>query len=264
MAPTPYYHHVELLAADLSLDGAYGIAPWLAVEARLVLRVVDTTPTYFEQDGTPKLVPDDIHHHDETLVGPGDPWVMARFGGSFGKLVTAARLGLSLPLGSTAPDPYALGAEGKWHEHTQLGTGTVVPIAGLGLSYTTGPVDLSLSALGLFSFSANEHGYRAPARYFVGIRGDVPLLDRRLSPFATVDVAHETDEIWNGAPGLEGSSRRTDLLVGGGLAWEFAPKWRLELGVRGRVLKLSSAPGFDSPGVAQVALSTSVDRLAPR
>jgi hypothetical protein len=255
---------VELVAADVSLDGAYGIAPWLAVEARFVLRVVDTTPTYFELDRTPKQVPNDIHHHDETLVGPGDPWLMARFGGSFGKLVTAARFGLSLPLGSTAPDPYALGAQGKWHEHTQLGTGTVVPIVGLGLSYPAGPVDLSLSALGLFSVYANGYGYRAPARYFAGIRADVPLFARRLSPFVTVDLAHETDEIWHGALGLEGSSRRTDLLVGGGFSWEFAPKWRLELGVRGRVLKLSSAPGFDSPGVAQLAVSTSLDKLGFR
>lgn len=254
---------MELVAADVSLDGAYGIAPWLAVEARLVLRVVDTTPTYFEQDGTPKQVPDDIHHHDETLVGPGDPWVMARFGGAFGELVTAARLGLSLPLGSTTPDPYALGAEGKWHEHTQLGTGTVVPIAGLGLSYPVGPVDLSLSALGLFSVYSGQYGYRAPARYFAGLRGDVPFLSRRLVPFVTVDVTHETDEIWNGAPGLEGSTRRTDLLVGGGLGWEFAPSWRLEVGARARVFKLSSAPGFDSPGVLQLALSTSLDKLGP-
>ena len=56
---------------------------------------------------------------------------------------------------------------------------------------------------------------------------------------------------------------RTDLLVGGGLGWEFAPSWRLEIGARARVLKLSSAPGFDSPGVLQLALSTSLDKLAP-
>lgn len=248
----------------MSLDGSYGVLPWLAVEARLVLRVVDTTPTYFEQDGTPKLVPNDIHHHDETLVGPGDPWLVARFGGRFGKLATAARLGVSFPLGSTAPDPYALGYEGKWHEHTQLGTGTFVPIAGLGLSYDTGLVDLSLSFLGLFSVYENEHGYRAPARYFVGARAGLPLLDRRLTPFVTVDVAHETDEIWHGAPGLEGATRRTDLLVGAGLAWEFVPDWTLEVGARGRVLKLSTSPGFDSPGLVQLALSTHFDTLGRR
>jgi len=252
------------VASDVSLDGSYGVTPWLAVEARLVLRVVDTTPTYFEQDGTPKLVPNDIHHHDETLVGPGDPWLSVRLGGSFGKLTTAARFGLSLPLGTTSPDPYALGAQGKWHEHTQLGTGTVLPIVGLGLSYDTGLVDLSLSALGLFSLYENEHGYRAPARYFAGFRAGLPLLDRRLTPFATLDMAHETDEIWHGAIGDEGSTRRTDLLVGAGLSFEFVRDWSLEASARGRVLKLSDAPGFDSPGVVQLALSTHIDGLRPK
>lgn len=259
--PTPYYHHVELVASDVSLDGAYGVTPWLAVEARFVLRVVHTSPTYFEQNGAPKLVPDDIHHHEETLVGPGDPWLVARVAGSFGKVVTAARFGLSLPFGSTTPNPYTLAEEGKWHEHTQLGTGTVVPIAGLGLAYSAGPVDLSFSALGLFSVYANGQGYRAPARFFGGFRGAVPLLSRKLTPFATLDLAHETDEIWDGSPGLEGSSRRTDLLLGAGLSWEFLPAWSLELRGVGRVAHFAPGPGFDSPGLLQLALSTYVEKL---
>jgi hypothetical protein len=259
--PTPYYHHVDLTASDISLDVAYGVLPWLALEARFAYRVVHTHPTYFEQDGSPKLVPDDIHHHEETIAGPGDPWLVARFAGSFGKLVTAARAGFSVPVAGTVPNPYRLAEQGYWHEHTQLGTGTFVPIAGLGLAYDTGPVALSLSALGLFSLYADNQGYRAPSRYFVGLRAAVPLLSRKLTPFATADLAHETDEIWDGVAGQEGGVRRTDVLVGAGLLWEFVPAWTLELSGRGRVARLADGPGFDSPGLLQLALSTHVDKL---
>lgn len=255
----PYYHRVELVASDVNLDVAYGLTTWFAAEARLTLRVVDTTPSYRELDGTPKLVPDDIHHHDRTLVGPGDPWIVGRFGSSFGDLVTAARVGFSVPLGSTEPDPYELGEEGEWHEHTQLGTGTVVPIVGVSLSYAAGPVDLSLSAIGFFSLYANGHGYRAPARYFAGVRASMPLLSGALSPFATLDVAHETNEIWHGLPGLEGNTLRTDLLLGGGLSWEFVKDFHAELAIRGRLFRFSQGVSFDSPGFAQLSVSTHFD-----
>jgi len=256
--PTPYFHRVELVASDVTLDLAYGLTTWLAAEARLTLRIVDTTPAYREQDGTPKLVPDDIHHHDRTIVGPGDPWLLARIGGSVGKLVTAARVGVSLPVGGTEPDPYALAEEGKWHEHTQLGTGTVMPIVGAGLSYDAGPVDLAASAIGFFSLYENGHGFRAPARFFGGLRVSVPLLGETLTPFATLDMAHETNEIWHGLPGLEGNTLRTDLLVGAGLSWELVKDFRAEIVGRGRVGRFSQGVSFDSPGFVQLAVSTHV------
>jgi hypothetical protein len=258
--PVPYHHHVGLIMSETGLDAAYGLAPWLAVEGRLTLRVVDTTPTYRELDGTPKLVPDDIHHHDRTIVGPSDPWLLMRFGAARGPVMVATRLGLSLPLGRTEPDPYALGAEGKWHEHTQLGTGTFVPIVGFGLSYRLDPVRLSAAALGLVSVYENAKGFRAPTRVFGGVRVSVPLLSGTLTPYATADLAHESTEAWQGIPGgLEGSNARTDLLAGAGVTWEFAPTWQIEANVRVRVARLTQAAAFEYPGMVQVAVGKSFD-----
>ncbi|UQA56105.1 hypothetical protein [Polyangium aurulentum] len=258
--PVPYHHHVALVLSETGLDVAYGVTPWLAVEARATLRVVDTKPTYSELDGSPKLVPDDIHHHDRTIVGPSDPWLVARFAGRFGELTTATRFGLSFPLGSTEPDPYELGARGEWHEHTQLGTGTVVPIVGFGLSYRIEPVLLSAAALGLVSVYENRHGFRAPTRVFGGVRASMPLLSGKLTPYVTVDIAHESTEVWSGVPGgLEGNNARTDLLAGAGLAWEFAPTWQLDLNVRVRAARFTHAAAFDYPGMAQLAISKSFD-----
>ncbi len=257
--PVPYYHHVGLWMTDVTADVSYQITPWLAAEGRLLFRVVDTHPTYSELDGTPKLVPDDIHHHDRTIAGPGDPWLMARFSGSVGKLSSAARLGLSFPVGRTEPDPFKLGAEGKWHEHIQLGTGTFLPIVGVGLTYSADPVEISASALGLFSLYENDQGFRAPTRVFGGLRLGVPLLEGKITPYVTVDLAHESAEIWNGAYALEGFNARTDLLAGLGATWAFAPSWRLEGSVRARVVRLTDAAAFNYPGMAQLSISRAWD-----
>jgi hypothetical protein len=52
---------------------------------------------------------------------------------------------------------------------------------------------------------------------------------------------------------------RTDVLLGGGVAWTFADPWTLEVGVLGRVAKLTDANTLDYPGVVQLGLSTRFD-----
>ena len=259
LKPTPFNHQVDLVTSDVSLDVAYGVTEWLAFEARLALRLVDLTPTYTELDRRPKSVPDDPHHHDVTLAGPTDPWLVLRFASAFGDLRTAARVGVTLPIGGTEPNPYELGARGEYHEHTQLGTGTFVPIVGAGVSYTLDPVELDLSALGFFSLYENREGFRAPSRMFLSLRATVPLLDGALRPYVALDLARQAGERWDGAPGLEGDDERTELLLGGGLAWTFADPWQAQIGVRGRLAKLTDAAGFDYPGILDLGLSTHFD-----
>jgi hypothetical protein len=257
--PAPYYHHVSLFTAEIALDAAYGLAPWLAVEARLPLRIVKTRPTYTSLEGAPMSVPDDIHHHDETLAGPADPWLVLRLGGARGKLTTAARLGVSLPAGKTQPDPYVLAAQGQWHEHTQLGSGTVMPLVGLGLAYAFERVELSASALGIWSLYENGHRYRAPSQFFFSVRATAPFLDGALRPYVAVDLPHQTDELWSGAIGGEGPTARTELLLGGGLRWAFHAPWSVDLGLRARVAHFTGAATFDYPGLLQLGLATWFD-----
>lgn len=261
--PVPYYHHVDLWLSDITADVAYGLNESMAIEGRVVVRVVDTTPTYNELDGTPKLVPNDIHHHDRTMVGLGDPWLVFRAGAAVGKLQTAARFGISFPVGRTEPDPYALAARGKWHEHIMMGTGTLLPIVGIGLSYPVGSFQISGSALGLFSVYENKDGFRAPSRMFGGIRVGYPIPSIKLTPGLTADIAHESAEIWHGAYAIEGFNARTDVLVGAGAQWEFATLWKLEATVKARVLRLTDAPAFNYPGLMQLAISHAWD-LAPK
>ena len=263
MPPVPYNHHVGLFMSDLNLDASYGVLPWLAVEARFAYRLVDISPTYTEIDGTPKAVPHDIHHHDRTITGIGDPWLALRLGARRGDLVTSSRLGVSVPLGETRPDPFALGAQGLWHEHTQLGTGIFMPIVSLSASYRFQPWELGGTLFGIFGLYENEHGWRPSSRMVVASRLSLETLDGRLFPFVMLDLGHQTEEAWHGERGLEGSTIRTELLLGGGLRWLFADPWALELAVRGRVAVLSEESGFDYPGTVDLSLSTRFDLATP-
>jgi hypothetical protein len=260
--PAPYRHHVKLFLSETSFDASYGVASWLALDTRFGFRVVDTTPRYFELDGSPKRVDDDIHHHDETLVGLTDPWLVARLSAVTGKLAASSRLGLSLPLGRTVDDPYVLGEKGLSHEHTQFGTGTFVPIVGGGLVWNDPRYELSLSALGMFSLYENGKGFRAPSRYFVFSRMTLPIVDGTLRPYATVELAHEGRERWHGSDGLE-SFVRNDLLAGVGLGYRFAPPWEASLGLRLRVASLGGGATFEYPGIVLFGLSTSFGGQEP-
>ena len=259
--PTPYNHHVDQLMAETVFDLSLGLSEWFAIDARWSLRIADVNPTYSELDGTPKLVPNDIHHHDETLVDPTDPWLVARLAASRDNLFTMMRLGFSLPVGRTEPDPYALGREGQSHQHLQAGTGTVVPIVGVGLSLrvaeeTDTPVTIALSGTGLLNVYENDEGFRAPSRLYANQRVSLALLDGRLSPFVEGTFAHETEEYWQGEVGLEGTNVRSEVYLGGGLAWRFAENWSADLAARGRVATLTQAPSFTTYGVFSLGIST--------
>src|SRR5690606_23026436 len=116
--------------ADTRLTVAYGIWRWLGAEVQIPFRVSHTSIEFRRLDGTP-FSPDylSIHHRDETLAGLADPWLLARADVELAGTALGARLGASLPVGRTEPNPFALGAMGQAHQHVQFGAGTVAPVA---------------------------------------------------------------------------------------------------------------------------------------
>lgn len=263
----PYNHHVQQLMAETVLDASLGLLPWFAVDVRWSLRVADVNPTYTEVDGTEKLVPNDIHHHDETLVDVTDPWLVARLAAATDDVFGMFRLGLTFPAGRTEPDPYALGREGKSHEHLQAGTGTVVPVVGFGVGFTVAketstPVTISLGGTGLFNAYENGEGFQAPSRVYANHRVTLALFEGELTPFVEATFAHETEEYWGGEVGLEGSNVRSEIYVGGGAAWRFYEDWSVDLAARGRVATLTHAPTFETYGVFSLGVSTRFDLFA--
>jgi len=257
--PVAYRHHVDELVAQTSFDASLDLTSWLGLDLHASIRLVKVDPTYSELDGTPKSVPNDIHHHNELTGGVGDPWLLARVGAVAGDFVTVARAGLSFPVGRTVEDPYELGREGEWHEHLQEGTGTFVPILGAGFAYRIAPVTIALGGTAFFNAYENAKRFRAAPRLYVNHRVSVSFLDGVLTPFVEATFAHEGEEYWHGQIGGEGSNVRSEIYLGGGLGWRMDDTWSLEGSASGRLASLTDAPTFESAGTFSLAVAATFD-----
>jgi len=82
---------------------------------------------------------------------------------------------LTLPLGSTVPDPFKLGLEGLPHEHIQFGTGTVDPVVSLLWSKPVGKVVLSAAADAQIPLMENSRGFKAPVSVRWSVGPSLPL-----------------------------------------------------------------------------------------
>ncbi len=231
--PPPEMHQIDLWDFTLRLDAELGILPWLSVDATLWLRALVQQVNYTDLSGATIIAPDaGLHHRNETLLGPADPWLLLHAGGARGLWSGSARLGVSLPLGSTVDDPFALGAAGIAHEHFQFGTGTVDPIVGLDGRRWFQRFAVGAWALAKLPLYENGHGYRAGARVVGGLYGESRLGTRDFTFDLGLDVAREQPEQWHGVVYSEGNVGRTDLLLDAVALWRFAEHWAASAVVR--------------------------------
>lgn len=215
----PQLHDQRFAIGELRAIVEHGLTDALGVELQLPLRLNRTTVQFRRLDGTPvELDYENIHHRNETLFGPGDPWVLGRYAFSLGEVRLAARAGFTVPLGNTVEDPFALGAAGLPHQHVQFGTGTVQPLLTLEAQRTWDVWTLRGWGQAQLSVAENSHGFRAGHRFGGGLSGGLRVTDSlRLS--AGVDVANEQPERWGGLVQQDGNLGRTDVLVGGRVSW---------------------------------------------
>jgi len=211
--PFPIFHEQDLTISEIAFVTEAGLARGLGVEAVVPLRVVRTRIRFEDLDHQPIVVPNgSIHHRNETLSGPGDPWLLVHGVRGLGAWTVAARGGVSIPLGGTEPNPFALGRRGLPHEHIQFGTGTWDPVMGLAAGRRLGQVGFTVSGLAHLVFATNKHGYRAGDRFYASA-----ALDRRIAGawrgIAGLDLAREQTETWDGRMEMEGNLGRTDLLA---------------------------------------------------
>jgi hypothetical protein len=196
----------------------------------------------------------DIHHRNETLTGPGDPWALVVFGKGAGAWSLGARAGVSIPLGRTEENPFALGRRGLPHQHIQFGTGTWNPMGGVALGRHLGGTNVVASILARFVTYANGHGYRAGNRYDASL-----VADRRLGgPWrlqAGLDLAHEEAERWDGVIEEEGNLGRTDLLAGAGLARQLGRAGAVTLQVKVPLITRARGAQVDYPAIVALGWS---------
>jgi hypothetical protein len=214
----------DLTMTDTAATVARGFGGGWGLEAVTFLRHLDSRIRFEDLDRRPIELPGgDIHHRDETLVGPGDPWLTAVVGRPLGPLSAAFRAGVTIPLGRTEENPFALGRRGRPHQHIQFGTGTWDPLVGAGVGRRFADVVVSANVLARLPVSANGHGYRAGRRLQATLGAD-----RRVAGawrvLGGLDYGHETAETWDGVIEEEGYLGRSDLLLSAGVARAFGAR----------------------------------------
>jgi len=260
-----YIHDQRLYPLELRIAAEYGFTHQIGLEFQLPFRAVKTTIEYTTLDGAhyDPLDPG-VHHRNETVAGPADPWLLYRVGRTIGKWWLALRSGLSLPIGQTVEDPFELGDHGLRHQHIQLGSGTFDPVGLVESSRAFGDVSLQLFVQGQAALYQNSHGYRAPARVYGGASLGTKLVGD-LSGSLGLEAFHEAAERWHGVERQDGNLGRSELLAAGGLTLSLG-ETDLSLSARSafyrHIVRGSEAPGtLTSPATLSLAVSRTFELL---
>lgn len=211
-------HDQTIRLGELRIAAELGVADDVGIALSVPLRLVDTSIHYLDASGREvDIVADGIHHRNETLVGLVDPWVLAHWHEQLGRFGLELRAGVSVPLGKTEEDPFALGDAGLPHQHIQFGTGTFNPVVGVEVDRDLGPLAVRATAITQQVMVENGKGYRAGDRYSGGLGIVSPLGTRRWRFELGGEVQGETAEEWNGVSHTDDGNRgRVDVLASAG------------------------------------------------
>jgi hypothetical protein len=251
-----YWHVLDITLSETSAVTAVGLTPSAGLELVVPFRTVSTRVHFVDAERRPVTPAEgDLHHRNETIAGSGDPWLVLHLARPGRTWTTAARLGLTVPLGHTVPDPFELGRQGIAHQHVQLGTGTWDPLLGAGIGRRAGSIELSLVGLARLMLYNNDHGYRAGTRYQASLRAERPLAAAwRVS--AGLDLAREQTERWHGRRDEEeGNLGRTDLLLALGVARSVPGVGGLSLSVSVPLVTHTAGAQLDYPVIVSVGIA---------
>ncbi|MCA9545415.1 MAG: hypothetical protein KC613_13520 [Myxococcales bacterium] len=236
-AQPKYVHDQFILPTELRATLDWGLSSHWGLSVQLPVRLVATTIEYETPTGEP-YEPLDAgnHHRDEVLVGLGDPVVAARVGGVVGEAWwVVARLGASLPLGRTEPNPFTAGDQGEAHQHIQFGSGTLDPFASLAVARSAGPWQWSAYGQVQAALYENSEGFQAGTTSLVSAGAAWRAAPRWLLQ-GSLAWFRQGAERWDGKIQQDGVLGRQELLVGLGTTVSFggpqylllvrAPVWR--------------------------------------
>lgn len=177
---------------------------------------------YTTPDGAPYNPPyGDIHHRNETLVGLGDGRVeLQRITRTAGGLVVGGGLGVMLPLGRIEENPYALAAEGRRHQHVQMGSGTVDPVASTTAILMGHRWGFVSNASGRLPLMNNKYGFTPSPLLQVSI-GPTYRFSAKTMAVLTAGIKHSWQATWDGEP--DEMTGRTAIDAGGAMVYRLNP-----------------------------------------
>jgi thiol-disulfide isomerase/thioredoxin/plastocyanin len=226
----PIVHDQDILLSEARLALDVALTSRFSASVVVPVRVVSTDIRYLDASGMPvELVTPSTHHRDETLSGIGDPMVLGAVTQSLGPVRLTARAGLSIPLGRTEKNPFT--RPDLPHEHIQLGTGTVNPIASAEVAYGWSRWRAAAFVYTQQIVYANSKGYQAGDRYATGV-----ALRRAIGHWGVrtgVEMQAESYERWDGIRhDDEGNQGRIDVSLVLGGSWAATDRLSFDLGLR--------------------------------
>jgi hypothetical protein len=249
------WHVQDFTSTEADLVAARGLRHGLGLETGASLRHITSRIHFLDPDRRPLTLPNgSIHHRNETLVRPGDPWVMLHGARGLRGWSVEGRAGISIPLGRTEPNPFELGRLGLPHEHVQFGTGTWDPMIEAGVGRRIGEWNTSLTTHARFVVSTNDHGYRAGDRYHASANAERHVAGRWRGAVG-VDLVREETETWNGRREEEGNLGRTDVLASVSAARPLGARNVLTFALRVPLVTRASGSQLSYPLIASVGLS---------
>jgi hypothetical protein len=239
-----------------------GLGKGFQVSFHLPLDLKNSRIDYSLEDGTPYTPPyGNFHHRNETLFGPGDARLMARWtrGIPASPVLLGFGLGAALPTGKTEEDPFAAASREENHQHLQFGGGTVDPLASFTLIVRGPSVGLLTSANARFPVYVNKKGYRGPilinATAGPTLRLPDPLRSVQLSLLGNFEWS--SAESWGGVPGENSGMLAASMRMG--LTWNVQPKLALQANLQTRVYERSLGAQFTRPVTLTLGVSGFLD-----
>lgn len=266
-------HWTGITNARANLAFTLGLPADSAAFVSLPMDTFLNSARYTLADGVTPYTPPkaEIHHRNETLLGPGDAIVLGKHAlkvGESGWTVVPA-LGVSVPLGRTEENPIYRGHVGEWHQHIQFGSGTFDPMVGLELSYSPVGADWGVDAWALTrqALYMNDKGYRFGGRIGGGVYPRWRLNDQ-LTLNVGVENVFEGSDQWRdpvtGVVATPENSGRTAVMGVVGASWRLEG-WGVAISPQLRKIVWQATRGgeMDQPLAASLGVSYTFGAPAP-
>ena len=216
-------HHQGIGLSRLQATVSFGLGQGWQAMAQLPFDVKFLTIEYTTPDGKPYDPPyGNIHHREETLVGPGDGRAeLQRFRRVGDSWVLGGGIGSTIPMGRTEENPYALTKQGLTHQHIQMGGGTFDPVASLTAIGTGHQWGFVSNASGRLSLYENGYGFQPSPTVQVSA-GPSYRVSAKLMATADLTFKHAWQATWDGEP--DRMTGRTAVDFGSSVIYRFNPR----------------------------------------
>jgi hypothetical protein len=258
-----HHHHVDVVISSWQLNSTFGLHRRFGIEFSLPFRANIVTAEFDDAQGQKIDGYESIHHRNESIAGLGDIVLGARIAVirpmDVAGLTMDITVGTSIPTGGTEADPFALGKQGKEHQHMFFGSGIFMPRFGLEIGYGLSDFSLSGWAQSKAAFLENSEGYQPSSSISGGLGISSAFGLKKWRFMVQQGVFYESEAEWGGKRAE--NSGRTDLLAGLGVIYTPDPQWGLNLGAQVPWMSFTDGAQFSVPVIVTLGARYKVDLL---